>query len=235
MLPAAAQCIGRAGSAGSGSAREARGGLQRQPSAAQRTGSSHGGAHAVGRRTPLCPQHAGGTPLRRPIVRMHIALAWPRYLHAHFNPCALSTVQGCQSSHDTEKRALLHISFHSCMPSATARNECTQLTAYISTLQDIQVSSRLLDKLQRKVEAAAGANDWAAYFQHVSEAILAFSAAARQATVLRSLEQSPGAQLLLQELEDACLRVDATRNSLYSSLLTALQQRLDTVSAPHPA
>ena len=121
------------------------------------------------------------------------------------------------------------------MPSATARNECTQLTAYISTLQDIQVSSRLLDKLQRKVEAAAGANDWASYFQHVSEAILAFSAAARQATVLRSLEQSPGAQLLLQELEDACLRVDATRNSLYSSLLTALQQRLDTVSAPHPA
>lgn len=121
------------------------------------------------------------------------------------------------------------------MPSANASNEYTQLTAYVSSLQDIQVSSRLLDKLQRKVEAAAGANDWPAYFQHVSEAIHAFSAAARQATVLRNLEQSPAAQILLQELEDACLRVDATRNALYSSLLTALQQRLDTVSALHPA
>ena len=97
------------------------------------------------------------------------------------------------------------------------------------------MSSRHLDTLQRKVEASARNDDRAAYFQHVSEAIRTFSAAAAQATVLRNLEQSPAAQLLLQEVEDACMRVDSSRNALYSSLLLALQQRLDEVEALCPA
>lgn len=105
----------------------------------------------------------------------------------------------------------------------------TRLTQPLFGSQDIQVSSRLLDKLQKKVEAAAEGDERAAYFQHVAEAISTFSAAADQVAVLRDLDQSPAAQLLHQELEDVCLRVDTTRNALYAVLLVALQRRLEQV------
>lgn len=95
--------------------------------------------------------------------------------------------------------------------------------------QDIQVSSRLLDKLQKKVEAEAEGDDRAAYFQHVAEAISTFSAAAQQVSVLRELEQSPAAQMLQRELEDVRARLESTRNALYACLLLPLQQRLQQV------
>ena len=89
---------------------------------------------------------------------------------------------------------------------------------------------RLLVKLQRKVESAAGAGDWGAFCAAAVEATAAFSAAAAQARTLRAAAASPAAaQLLQQHAEDAGLQVDVARDALYGALLRALQQRLAEV------
>jgi hypothetical protein len=61
--------------------------------------------------------------------------------------------------------------------------------------QEIQSSIRLLDRVQRKVDAPASSQG-EAFFQSVAEAVSAFGAAAAQARMLRDAAASPAAELL---------------------------------------
>ncbi len=71
--------------------------------------------------------------------------------------------------------------------------------------QEIQSSTRLLDRILRKVDSpATDPVQLDTYFRNVAEAVAAFVAAAAQARALRGAAGSPAAELLQVRPRDRC-------------------------------
>lgn len=112
--------------------------------------------------------------------------------------------------------------------------------------QDIQSSTRLLERVMRKVDSPiSGVAQSNAYFQNIAEAVSAFGAAAAQACVLRGAAESPAAELLqvwapaLRSLHDAAV-VQRKRHECLSSAadlnnaITPLRLAAANVRFVHP-